>query len=231
MDRNRRRIGWALLWMAAGGPLAAQAQEPAARGPLVNLRIELRQTEADERQSSGVGARVAISAGERVAGRVGVDAGVRESRGAYGSRQQVLVLNGGRAGVRLAQSVPLQWWQAVPLPPGTAGGPGVMWVPGTVFLEAGRGFTVQPSWPGGDAPVRVEVAAEGGSLGGSGWSSGGRPVQQSSQVLTTLQLPLGEWVTVAESAGQDERRERGLLSRGGETASHRLQLQMRVTAP
>lgn len=229
MNRGVGRRGLIRAMAALGalgcGALAAQPGEPL---PQVNLRVELRQTEAAERQASELGGRVVIRAGERVGARVDAGAEARDSASELGARQQVLVLNGGRAGVRLAQSMPLQWLQAVPLPP-AAGGPGFVLVPGTVFIEAGQGFTVQPRWPGGTAPVWVEVATEGGRLGGT-WG-GGAAVRQQSQVLTTLQLPLGEWVTVAESADEERQRDSGLLSRRSQSGSHRLQVQMRVTAP
>jgi hypothetical protein len=78
---------------------------------------------------------------------------------------------------------------------------------------------VQPRWPGGAAPVTVEVSAEGGA--GS----------ERSQVLTTVQLPLGEWVTIASSANSASERRGGAWSTHQVERSGSLVVQMRVTAP
>lgn len=206
------RTAGALALLAGGGVARAQPAEP-GRAPMVNLRVELRQAEAGQQSS----ARAGVAVSERG---VAFGAGVQDSEAGRGVQQQVLVLNGGRAGLRIGQALPLQWWRAVP-----AGG-GVTWVPGTVWVDAGAGFTVRPHWPGGAAPVTVEVAAESGGLESRGF---GRGSGRSAQLLSTLQLPLGEWVTVAESVEEQQ----GGSSWGGrrQDGSHRLLVQMRVTAP
>jgi hypothetical protein len=63
----------------------------------------------------------------------------------------------------------------------------------------------------------------------------GRPLPEntteSAGLLTTLQLPLGEWVTVAGSTTSDSRSDRGsVYSTQSRTQGESL-LQMRVTAP
>lgn len=221
-SRWRRMIaGLAGALLALGaGTVGAQPAEP-ARGPLVNLRVELRQAEAQRQSERGAG--VAVS--ERG---VAIGAGVQERGGERGVRQQLLVLNGGRATLRLGQARPLQWLQAVRVAPPSPGSSGIAWVPGTVWVDAGQGLTVRPLWPGGAAPVTVEVAAESAGLGAPGF---GREPPRGAQLLTTLQLPLGDWVTVAESADAQQQDGRGLLSGRGSEDEHRLVLQMRVTAP
>ncbi|WP_157991366.1 hypothetical protein [Caldimonas tepidiphila] len=205
LGRRRMMVRMALGCTAAVfGPRIARAFD-AGRPPMVNLRVELRQAESGREQSAGVDLPAP-------------GFGAREHGGEREARQQLLVLNGGRGGLRLAQGRALQWYRVLPGPQG--------WVrvPATVWVEAGQGFSVQPRWPGGEAPVTVEVAAEGGGFEPRGGA-------QRSQLLTTLQLPLGEWVTVAESVDERQHRERGLLSgRQGESARSLL-VQMRVTVP
>jgi hypothetical protein len=136
----------------------------------------------------------------------------------------VLVLNGGVAGVRLAAQTP---WQFVQLA-WTA--QGVSAWPATVWTETATGFRVTPRWPGADAPVTLELSAEAGAPGGPVGAAAPAPTKQAS-VLTTVQIPLGEWVTVARSADGQRVDARGTLSsRSAEQRAERL-LQVRVTAP
>jgi len=63
----------------------------------------------------------------------------------------------------------------------------------------------------------------------------GRPLPdnatESAGLLTTLQLPLGEWVTVAGSSSADSRSERGTVYGTQSRTQGQSLLQMRVTAP
>ena len=199
----------ARLRAAAGGGATAQPL------PLRNLLVELRQSDASaaQRERAAAGGSVVIGSDGHVSGGVGIGAQVRSRDAAGDSVQQVRVLNGGRAGVRLARAVPLEFVQIVWTPQGA------QVLPSTVWTETGRGFVVQPRWPGGAAPVTVEVSAEGGGAA------------ERTQVLTTVQLPLGEWVTIASSAAStSERRSGGWATHEAERSSS-LVVQMRVTTP
>lgn len=160
--------------------------------------------------------------------------------------QRLLVLNGHQASVHLTESTPIQWVDfalpfnagggaggAVPLP---AAGVGANSNPGWAaprhgVIEQTRGFTVTPHWPGGQQPVRVELRAQGrGASDNNAFSQGQAHTQgqTQAQVLSTVSVGLGQWLTVARSGAATQRQERGVISsRSAETQSTR-ELQLRV---
>lgn len=243
------RGAWRLAAVCAAVACAAWdapavAQQATPRNLLIELRqVEDRSGEADERGLEAGGVVVRSDGRGGVGMRGGLSGGmqVHSSRGTTRSVQQVRVMSGMSASVRLGQSVPLQLWQTWLTPQG------VQMAPTTVFVEAGQGFTVRPSWPGGATPVRVEVSSESSQLSQPGMASRWeRAVAEtraargealppgtveSSRVLTTLAVPLGQWVTLAESGSSAVREEHGLLSTGQLASSRGLRVEMRVTAP
>jgi hypothetical protein len=93
----------------------------------------------------------------------------------------------------------MQWTWAAPrakagaASAGSAAGAGL--VETTQWVDTARGFEVRPSWPGGQAPVRLEIRAEIGSeapTDASGHSAGPRRLV----VSTTVRVPLGEWFAI-----------------------------------
>lgn len=231
----RRRGGWlprraalALCATLAFGGATAQSL------PLRNLLVEVRQGEAAVLEASGAAGSVGVVARD---GRVDVRAGVavdsRTLRREGEAVQQMLVINGGRASLRVGAQVPMHWVQWAM----TTEGP-VAWLGGEL-VDTGRRVVVQPRWPGGGAAVTVEVQSESGALSGGGaptrYAPDGLPLPEGSVertgVLTTLQLPLGEWVTVARSGEQQGHSVRGQLSTQSMAGAHQQVLQMRVTAP
>jgi hypothetical protein len=205
--------------MAAGLVLgfAASACPQAGTGPLRNLQVELRWAEAREQRAQQAAAQGGVVVG--TAGGVDVHGQVvaRSDRRDEHTRllQRLTVLNGGSAGVRLGESVPLQWLDVALTPQGPVGVLRQDWV------ETGSSFQLRPQWPGGNTPVTVQLAHE--STGGAG--------TQREGVFTTIQLPLGEWVTVAQSGRSERREDSGTLSsRDAERHTQRL-LQMRISAP
>lgn len=223
MDVTRRRC-LSLLVLATGAP-AALAQPGL---PQRNLRIEWRQGDeaALARQGTAAGGSVVVSSSRGVHGGVTVQATRRESVSSGGLSQQVLVLNGGRASVRLARTEPLQWYEVA-----WNARDGATLVPTTVLLEAGRGFTVQPRWPGGAAPVTLEIAAETGPLPADRHGAMPPAAREDGTLLTTLQVPLGEWVTVASTADAQQVRERRGWSSVEARSAGRSVLQVRVSLP
>ena len=209
------RIAFCLAALLCVGPALGA---PPQRNLSVEMRVDDDQAAAarDAQGSVRIGSR-----GGRVdaGGSVVVQSG--SSRQATDTVQRVLVLNGGRATLRLAQGVAVDdtevWW--------TPWGPGA--VVRSQWVELVNGMEVRPQWPGGDAPVTLEIAAQ----------SAGRvthnPVQSlppQATVLTTVQLPLGEWVEVARVQG----RQASLSDSGGfgaATASRQRSLQVRVSLP
>ena len=196
--------------------------------PLRNLLVELRQTDelSAAGQSAGVsGGAVVIGSDGQVGANVGIGAQARSRDASRDMVQQLRVLNGGQASVRLARSMPLQFLHVVRSPQGTQ----VM--PATLWTDVGSGFAVRPRWPGGQAPVTVEVSAESGSIGGSMSGGATGSSAQRQMLLTTVQLPLGEWVTIASSDESASDRRSGVLSSRDADRSRRQVVQMRVTAP
>lgn len=211
--------------LAAAGMLcvaSAAAQSQATKLPLRNLLVELRQGDAASLDVSAAGVQqgaVVVGSDGRASGRAGVGAEARSRSASGQSVQQVTVLNGGRAALRMGTSQPVHWVQIGWTPQG----PAVVGI-GSVWVDTGRGVVVQPRWPGGDAPVTVEVEADSSTPTAAGGTAG-------SRTLTTLALPLGDWVTVAETSDAGMRSERGTLSTRELAASRRLLVQMRVSAP
>lgn len=202
---------------------ASVVAQPGGGLPLRNVVVELRQTDDSTAsgQSTGVGGSgVTIGAGGQVRGNVGIGSEARSRDQARDTVQQVRVLNGGQASVRLAHSAPLQFVQVI----WTA--QGVQVLPATYWSESAQGFTVRPRWPGGSAPVTVEISAESG---GDMPSRDG--ANERRRVLTTVQLPLDEWVTIASTADSASDRRSGPLSSRDVERSRRQLVQMRVSAP
>ena len=217
---------WALVLMLAG--TVAGAAGPSL--PQRNLSVEARIDEQSlaERQSAGASGGVVIDSrgGTSVQGGVTLRAG----SDAAGSQQvqRVLVLNGGRATLRLSTLTPLPTLELAWIGRTTGVGGRLTWV------DVGSGLVVRPSWPGGQAPVRVEVEIESGKQRGEqqGSQRGMDRGIETTRVQTELSLPLGIWVTVADVSESSS----GSTSAGGfgaSTSSLRgsRSLQLRVTAP
>ncbi len=136
--------------------------------------------------------------------------------------QQVQVRNGREARIRYAQSIPLQWVQAVQAA-GPMSGAGVK--QGLVWLQAGQSLVLRPRWPGGQQAATVEIEMQTASVEARPGAE--LPTQQRSELATTVHAPIGVWVTIARS-GQTA--PQGSYS--SEPASQRPRLlQLRVTAP
>jgi hypothetical protein len=182
-----------------------------AQLPNRNLTVELRQVE------EGAGSGYSVSTQTQ-------DALMRE--------QSVHVRNGEKATLMVSKAMPLQWVQSVSVQSAalsasgaTASSTGGRVKNGLVWLEAGQSLKVQPSWPGGKQPVRVEIAVESATV--SQRTGTELPDQSKGQLATTLSLPLGQWVTVASSGAGPQP---GTYSSQPSAANQRL-LQVRVLAP
>ena len=219
-----RRRALALAGAALCGLRAAHAAPP-QRNLSVEMRVDEQQFDAQH------GAQGSVSIGSRGAaadarGSVVVSAG--SARQALQATQRVLVLNGGRATLRVAQGMPVDdleiWW--------TPWGPGAALR--SQWVELVDGFEVRPLWPGGDAPVTLEVSAQRSAPGapapGAGMPAARGTLPAQWTMLTTVQAPLGEWVTVAELHGRQAAR---VVSGGfgAATASRQRELQLRVSLP
>ncbi len=107
-------------------------------------------------------------------------------------------------------------WPPPPRPDPGAGGSIV-----TAWAELVDGFEVRPRWPGGSAPVAVEVGARR-----TAGAAGSNTPPPHVDVYTTVQAPLGEWVELA----QVQRGSRATASTGASTVGtqRQMQLQLRV---
>ena len=96
------------------------------------------------------------------------------------------------------------------------------------WVEALRAMQVRPRWPGGDAPVEVELRAEANRRG-----AGGTPTEgiDAASVLTTVQVPLGKWITVASSGDREAQSERAAIGSREMSLEQRYIVQLRVSLP
>jgi hypothetical protein len=220
MTTSRRTLLAALALLAQ----AAHAQPGLVMTPpplpLRNLLIEVRQDDGENRASERIDAdvRARVQAGQSEV-MAGIDARSRQSERSARAQQQVLVLHGRPAAIVLGHGVPLRLRQIV-----TRNGVRVA-VPGTVWLQAGTGFTATPIWEGGET-VYLELVA----------TQGRQPLMgNSASTNTTLMLPLGAWMTVAESDDVQDNRQGALgLGGGGReqgSSATRLRVQVRVSVP
>jgi hypothetical protein len=207
-----------LFLVLAGASFGCVQAAPPQRNLSVEMRVSDDQADAqrDAQGSVTIGSRGGRA---NVGGSVVVQSG--SSRQASDSTQRVLVLNGGRATLRLAQGLQIDdtevWW--------TPWGPGA--AVRSQWVELVNGMEVQPRWPGGDAPVTLEIAAQSA---GRATPNSGQPLPPQASVFTTVQVPMGEWVEVARVQG----RQSTVSSGGGfgaSTSSRQRSLQVRVSLP
>jgi hypothetical protein len=213
---NHRRF-CILLLLALPALLSAQTVVTPAPLPLRNLLIEVRQDDGrssnNERVAADVNARVQPGRSEVD---VAIEARRRESSRSGSAQQQVLVLNGRPTAISLGTAVPLRLRQFI-VQNGIRRS-----LPGTVWVQAGTGFTATPVWEGGDT-VYLELVA----------TQGRQPLGPQASTSTTLLLPLDEWTTIADSEDMQDNRQNaaGLGGGGRETrsSSQSLRVQVRVS--
>ena len=108
--------------------------------------------------------------------------------------RELRVLNGESASFRWSQSVPFQWMHAATAGTTASSGGRAGIVNAVTWLQAGEALRVQPHWPGGDQPVRLEVRLESERIDER---SDDLPATSSRQSDTTLSVPMGRWTTLA----------------------------------
>ena len=197
-----------------GQPQDMVPGNPAQSLPLRNLQIEVRQVQQDDtsRERIDAAAAVRLQPGQSGAA-VGINARSNQLGRSNSSQQLVLVLNGRHTAIVLGNSVPLRVFQ-------TRLRNGVYRaVPGTVWLDAGTGFEAIARWEGGDM-VELELAA---------MQARGTPPTQTSATSTSLMLPLGEWVTVAESDQDLSNQQSGPGGYSRSSGQSQLRVQVRVS--
>jgi len=177
--------------------------------PRRDLLIELREADANQAPAGASGWNVRSA-----------DASVARERPA----QQLRVRNGASASLRLTVTRPLQVWQLVPgalLP---------VPMPTTQWIEAGQRLTLQPRWPGGREPVSVTLSSDSSRLDSHvAPGSAELPRRAEAALVTTVTVPLGQWVTIASTGtGNDEM---NVVASGQAAATASRILQLRVSLP
>lgn len=237
-------VGKKTAWVAvAWAAFSAQAQPNL---PQRNLLVEWRMNSASEQQRQAVGLRtgeIIVDSRGGVQGRAGAVVTSTTRSSSQTGLQQLQVLNGGQARIYLGSSRPVTQWQfGVGGPGGTHlvnpaagnGGNGGHGAPtpgwqawsSTTLVDTGRGITVRPRWTGGQV-VTVELearVAQQAAYGPDGQT-------ESTEVMTTVQVPLGSWTAVAQRGGQVQQSRRGLLSTEDSSRDDQEVLEMRVSAP
>lgn len=108
-------------------------------------------------------------------------------------------------------------------------------VPQTVWIDLGQGLVVTPRWPGGRAPVTVELEARSSEPAQPGAAYSGQMAPDGqvrrTELSSTVSVPLGEWTVVARNGGQVSSSQSGTLSTRSLDESRSEQLEIRVTAP
>ena len=212
-----------------------------AQGPRQNLQVELRWVESELSGSTVAGIRdgsTVVSTGGSVSARGGVTLSTENREQRQQLFPRVLVLNGSQASFTMTESTPIQWADvALDRQPGDPRDR-VIVLPRQGMAERVRGIVVRPNWPGGRSPVNVEVRATDqsqmppGAQGGYGNPQGGYGThadsRPSTDVLSTVQAPLGVWVTIARTGSVSTSAGRNVYSTRDAEVQRLRELQLRV---
>lgn len=221
-------VGWVASVLLSVQPLEVAARELPARNLVVEWRVSGSQ-DLRSRQSGVQQGRVIIDSRRGVVGGGTITYSSRQSESDTQDVQQVMVLNGGRARLFVGRSQQVTTWQ-------WAWGPGFQGVvPQTTWVDLGQGLNVTPRWPGGRAPVVVELEAQSRQpdADSDGRFGGIDPDGQTrrTELASTLSVPLGEWTVVARNGAQTQASRSGTLSTRELDESRSQQLEIRITAP
>lgn len=242
MTMVNKKTTWLVLGLAAAwAAFSAHAQPPL---PQRNLLVEWRMNSSSEQQRQGAGLRtgeIIIDSRGGVQGRGSTVITSTTRSSSQTGLQQIQVLNGGQARIYLGSSRPVTQWQFGV--GGAAGGTQLInpearhnnsnngsggwqaWS-STTLVDTGRGFTVRPRWTGGQV-VTVELEARVAQQAAHGPDG----QTESTEVMTTVQLPMGAWTAVAQRGGQVQQSRRGLLSTEDSSRDDQEVLELRVSAP
>ncbi len=220
MKTRRHIVLLGLLLTATVG-----AAEPT--GPRQNLLVELRWAESSVSGAAVAGVRqggVVVGTAGSVSPRPGLTLSTRRQEAQGSQIQRVLVLNGYQASVLLSETELLQWLDyGIELRGGQMGGgrerPRAHAQTHSLPVERQRGFVLTPSWPGGRQPVRVELRALGTA----------QQTGAQSELLSTVLVAMGDWLTVARSGAATRQPQAGVISSSDAEGQSNRELQLRVT--
>ncbi len=225
----RMAVTFAAVGLVMGmaiSPAPAQSQSL----PRQNLWIELRWVEQNLSGAAVAGAgdgSVVVSTGGSVSSRGGVTISTQTRSQRQQSPPRLMVLNGQPASITLGEVMPIQWVDI-----GLERRPNedrLQVTPRQGVVERSRSVSVKPQWPGGQQPVTVEVRTQdlasplppGASLD---------PAQRAdtSAVLSTVQVSMGQWVTIARTGTVETSASRGTFSTRDAEVQRLRELQLRV---
>lgn len=221
---------WSAVVLLSLSAIAQMAISAPPSLPQRNLVLEWRQV--DEGTATG-NTSITVSGGTTLS--------TQHSDQHRNQHQQLRVRNGDRAVVRLGQSVPVLWVQAVQgdqaVGRRSQTNSGTAVVQSWTWLESGRQLSLQPRWPGGSQAAVVEVQVDTASLvagdAQSGMANGSTtpPEQSRSQIATTVLAPLDQWVTIARTGGEQALAPHGAWSTQAIKSQPRQVMQIRVVVP
>ena len=212
---NRRHgLALALFWHLAPAAYAQAAINSGAIAtslPLRNLLIEVRQVQSEDGQQAGLDVQ-----GGRVTG------GLAQGRSSGTAVQQILILNGRPARISVQTQTPLRLLQSF-----VRNGQ-IVTTQGTVLIEAGTGFSALPRWEGGDV-VEIELNTQQAlrPLFPQSGAVNAPPAQSSTG--SSMLLPLGEWMTVAETEQNPQNNQQSLRGAQMQSGVARTEVQLRVS--
>jgi type II secretory pathway component GspD/PulD (secretin) len=183
-----------------------------------NLRIEVTSSRSETQRRDNLGASVRLGGG---APGVGVSGGSRRATSENTTRQEIVVLDGGRAEIRLAELVPEpEWFWSW----GRGHG---HFVEGTRWRDVGTSLLVEPRvLPDGRIRVRLTPRFEY-------WLDQDRRVTEIQELATDVVVSEGQEIDLGGVPLRDESfRERFLLGmdRSGRTSRHDIRLRVRIDA-
>lgn len=225
------RVALPAALLGASAALMAPAH---AQGPKQNLQVELRWVESELSGATVAGVRdgsTVVSTGGSVSARGGVTLSTENREQRQQLFPRLLVLNGAQASFTMTESTPIQWVD-VALDRQQGERDRVVVVPRQGLAERVRGIVVRPNWPGGRNPVNVEVRASDQaqmpSSGAYGTSLPDAQQRPSTDVLSTVQAPLGIWVTIARTGSVTASASRNVYSTRDAEVQKLRELQLRV---
>lgn len=155
--------------------------------PLCRLRVSVRQDDERRGESAGVGLSGRFSPGNSA---IVVQGGADGTRRSDSLSQQVDVVEGGRALIRIGQSLPLMLREWHP-----AAGGGWVQVDSLRYVDLGSGFYAAPQLLGDRVQVDISPSMERVEAGGS---------VSSARLSTTVSGPIGAWIALGDSRSQSE---------------------------
>ncbi len=181
--------------------------------PMRRLLVSVRQGAAQQGEGGGVGFGGDFSG--RSGGGVVIRGGAGSTARSDDVNQQVQVVEGGRALIRVGQSLPLMMreWRATP------GG----WVPvdAVRHTDVGTGFYAAPQIVGERVTIEISPSMERIGEGGA---------VESSRLATTLSGPLGAWIPLGASESASRRSGYGTAGAGRDDRRSAGQVWLRVDA-